>query len=223
MSFDHYVATEATWDGGNVKASVNGGAFTLVPESAYLFNAPGGELDPGAGPMGGEAAWTGTDGGQLDGSWGTTVIDLAKVATPGASVKFRFDMGRDGCNGVDGWYVDNVKVEVCKAGTPPTTPPTPGSVESETKAKVKPAKPRFKQDFKVIVKVTADGVTPTGRVKVRIDGKLVRTKRLDDGRIVLKVTKNLKVGKHRLVARYQGSDTVEASRDKLRFRVVRRS
>jgi hypothetical protein len=23
-------------------------------------------------------------------------------------------MGRDGCNGVDGWYVDDIAVQVCK-------------------------------------------------------------------------------------------------------------
>ena len=49
---------------------------------------------------------------------------FAKVAKAGDSVKFRFDMTRDGCNGVEGWYVDNVKVEVCTTGTTPTTPPT---------------------------------------------------------------------------------------------------
>ena len=53
------------------------------------------------------------------------------------------------------------------------------------------------------MKVAAEGTTPTGRVVVRIDGKKVGAKRLDDGRVVLKVTKNLKVGKHKLVARYQ--------------------
>ena len=66
-----------------------------------------------------------------------------------------------------------------------------------------------------------DGATATGRVVVRIDDKTVRTKRLDDGRMVFKVKKNLKVGKHELVAVYQGSDTVERSKDKLRFKVVR--
>ena len=79
-----------------------------------------------------------------------------------------------------------------------------GVTSSTTTAKVKPAKPRFKRDFKVVVKVAAEGTTPTGRVVVRIDGKKVGAKRLDDGRVVLKVTKNLKVGKHKLVATLQG-------------------
>ena len=32
----------------------------------------------------------------------------------GDKVRIRFDMGRDGCGGIDGWYVDNVRVQVCK-------------------------------------------------------------------------------------------------------------
>ena len=41
LTFHHYVATEAGFDGGNVKISIGGGAFTTVPKaSAYTFNAP---------------------------------------------------------------------------------------------------------------------------------------------------------------------------------------
>ena len=35
----------------------------------------------------------------------------------GDEVEFRFDIGRDGCGGNDGWYVDNIEVTTCtKAG-----------------------------------------------------------------------------------------------------------
>ena len=225
MSFDHYIATEATWDGGNVKVSVNGAPFTLVDEAAYVFNAPAGELDPRAGPMGGEPAWTGTDGGQMNGSWGTTVVDLAKVAKAGDEVKFRFDMGRDGCNGLDGWYVDNVKVQVCAAPATPTPTPTPTpapeTVDSKTDVKVKPAKPSFRENFKVVVKVTAEGTTPTGKVVIRIDGKRMGKGRLEDGRIVFRIKRDYAIGKHVVIAKYKGSDTVERSRERVRFRVVR--
>lgn len=109
--------------------------------------------------------------------------------------------------------------------TPTVTPiPTPipaPAVASDTAAKVRPRKPGFRDNFKVVVKVTATGATPTGRVVVRIEGKKVGAKRLADGRIVLKVKKDLAVGKHTLVARYRGSSTVERSRDRLTFRVVR--
>ena len=89
LSFDHYVATEVGWDGGNVKVSVDGGAFAVIPASAYVFNAPGGTLetvaDENTNPMAGEVAFTGTDGGEPTGSWGTSIVDLSAIegAAPG--------------------------------------------------------------------------------------------------------------------------------------------
>ena len=41
--------------------------------------------------------------------------------TGGDEVQFRFDIGRDGCGGNDGWYVDNVEVTVCKVKGPRAT------------------------------------------------------------------------------------------------------
>jgi hypothetical protein len=32
---------------------------------------------------------------------------------PGDTIRLRFDFGIDGCAGVDGWYVDDVKVRAC--------------------------------------------------------------------------------------------------------------
>ncbi|MBD3926050.1 M4 family metallopeptidase [Nocardioides cavernae] len=314
LSFEHSVATELDVDGGNVKVAVNGGDFEAIPAEAYTFNAPGTLLPASAGntnPLAGEDAFTGTDGGELTTAWGTSVVDMGALGVvAGDTVQFRLDIGRDGCGGVTGWWVDNIALTICKLATKVTavhvpepstfgeastarvtvardgsTGSTPtgevvitkadgtevGSAElvdgkasvplpadlpvgankltatysgsdslatstaaftatvvgkgvtaSTTTAKVKPAKPRFKRDFKVVVKVAAEGTTPTGRVVVRIDGKKIGAKRLDDGRVVLTVTKNLEVGKHKLVARYTGSDSVEDSSDKLTFKVVRR-
>jgi hypothetical protein len=65
--------------------------------------------------MGGQPAFTGTDGGTVFGSWGVSQVNLAKMGVgKGDTIRLRFDFGRDGCNGVDGWYVDNVKVLICK-------------------------------------------------------------------------------------------------------------
>src|SRR5690606_34968127 len=38
LSFKHYVATEAGWDGGNLKISVNNGPYEQVPDDAFMFN-----------------------------------------------------------------------------------------------------------------------------------------------------------------------------------------
>ena len=120
LSFQHYMASESGWDGGNVKISVNGAGLQGDPgggvplqraeRHAVLAWATG-----NTNPMAGELAFTGTDGGSPFGSWGKSIVNLNKVGVHrGDKVRLRFDMGRDGCNGSDGWYVDNVKVQVCK-------------------------------------------------------------------------------------------------------------
>jgi hypothetical protein len=119
LRFEHYFATDPGYDGGNVKVSVNGGPFALVPASAFVFNDyPGVLIDEAGGsmnPLGGEPAFTGTDGGGVTGSWAVSQIDLSAVGVrPRDRIRVRFDMGLDGCFGVDGWYVDDVEVQACK-------------------------------------------------------------------------------------------------------------
>lgn len=117
MAFNHYVATEARWDGGNIKYSLNGGAWTLVPKTSFTQNPYNINLDGTSqsdNPLKGQAAFSGTDGGSLMGSWGQSVIDLSKIGVvAGSNIKFRFEMGTDGCNGNDGWYLDEIYVYNC--------------------------------------------------------------------------------------------------------------
>lgn len=119
LSFDHYVATEANFDGGQLEVSINGGAFQLAPQTDYLHNAPNApfEAAPPVGlntnPNAGEQAWHGANVGTQTGSWGTTIVDLSNLANPGDQIKVRFTYSQDGCNGVDGWYVDNITLYYC--------------------------------------------------------------------------------------------------------------
>lgn len=119
LRFDHYVETELGYDGGNLLVSVDGGAFALVPDSAYRWNGPRSALEPAAplgqntNPKAGEMAWHGADEGLATGSWGTTVVDLSQIVAPGQSYQLRFDFGIDGCNGVTGWYVGPLTVATC--------------------------------------------------------------------------------------------------------------
>ena len=116
VAFDHWVATEMDWDGGNVKINVNGGGWTLVPFGAFDFNPYSSMLNTGDNPMGGEAAFDGTNEGEVTGSWGQSQIDLSGIASPGDNIQLRFEMGLDGCNGLIGWYVDEVQVFYCYQG-----------------------------------------------------------------------------------------------------------
>ena len=130
LRFDHLVATEATFDGGQIELSVNGGAFALVPQTNYVFNKPNSALDdpPPIGlntnPNAGEFAWNGADinapSGSPPGSWGTTVVDLTGLAAPGDTVKLRLTFSQDGCNGVEGWYVDDIRLYSCPSLAAPT-------------------------------------------------------------------------------------------------------
>jgi Zn-dependent metalloprotease len=128
LAFDHWLATENGWDGGNLKISVNGGEFQLVSAEAFLFNPYNssviasvtidGQPIDNTNPLAGETAYTGTDEANVGGgSWGQSQIDLDFFAQPGDSVRLRWDFGIDGCTGFEGWYVDNVRV-IAEGKTP---------------------------------------------------------------------------------------------------------
>lgn len=125
MAFDHWIATESGWDGGNVKISVNGGDWTVVAPEDFVYNPYNVHTLTGwnflvpdffgnTNPMAGEYAWSGTDEGSLSGSWGRSIINLAPYAGPKDKIRLRFDIGNDGCGGAIGWYVDDVSVYQCR-------------------------------------------------------------------------------------------------------------
>lgn len=117
MAFDHWVATESGYDGGNVKISVNGGAWQLVSAANFVYNAYNTTLITAAGgnsnPLAGQPAFSGADGGSVSGSWGRSIINLAPYAVPGDTIKLRFELGQDCGSGAFGWYVDDVQVYRC--------------------------------------------------------------------------------------------------------------
>ena len=124
ISFWHYVASEPSYDGGNVKISVNGGEWQIVDGRYYTFNPYNTSLataDQGnTNPMASEEAFTGTDEGVLTGSWGQSQVDVNRYAKPGDTIQIRFDFGSDGCGGgLYGWYVDDVEAYYCDGQTDP--------------------------------------------------------------------------------------------------------
>lgn len=131
VAIDQWLATEALQDGGNLKLSVNGGPFDLVPKSAFevgpyndilalLVVTPDLEIVESDNPLRGEDAFTGTDGGVVSGSWGASHISLYGLAGSGDTIRLRFEFGIDGCNGLTGWYVDEVEVYSCADELPPS-------------------------------------------------------------------------------------------------------
>ncbi|MDP3857230.1 MAG: M4 family metallopeptidase [Stagnimonas sp.] len=137
LSFTHYMQSEAAYDGGNLKFSVNGSEFAIVPGAAFTYNGHSGAFGDGplvpgvpdpvglggnnTSPLAGEAAWTGADQGEATGSWGTTVVDISKLTgapKKGDKVKFRWEFGQDGCGGNLGWFIDDAQVYYCSTTAP---------------------------------------------------------------------------------------------------------
>ncbi len=118
VTFEHYVATEAGWDGGQLRVSVNGAPSVLIPQANYIYNAPNLVLNSATAgntnPQANQRAWSGGDGGSVGGSWGRTIVNLAGLVPAGSTIQLIWDIGTDGCGGVDGWYVDDVHVYDCE-------------------------------------------------------------------------------------------------------------
>ncbi len=117
ISFDHWIATEIGWDGGNVKVSVNNGPWQTVQSAAFIYNPYNLVLNPAPGntnPLAGQPAFSGTDQGSVSGSWGRSIINLTGYAGPNDKIRVRLDIGNDGCTGIFGWYIDDFQVYTCK-------------------------------------------------------------------------------------------------------------
>ena len=112
LAFTHYVETEPRYDGGRVLLRVNGGAWSPIPPAAMYYNPVNHSLHFAAqgntNPLAGQVAFTG-----VGGQWGTTLVDLGALAAPGDAVQVRFELGKDGCFGYRGWYVDDVVIYGC--------------------------------------------------------------------------------------------------------------
>ncbi len=113
LAFTHYMQSEPAYDGGNVSISINGGGWEVIPYGAFEFNPYNSVIRlavamGNTNPLAGEEAWTG-----VGGRWGTSVVDLSRLAGAGDTIEVRFDFGKDGCTGSGGWYVDDFVVYTC--------------------------------------------------------------------------------------------------------------
>jgi Zn-dependent metalloprotease len=115
LALTHYVQSETGWDGGNIKYSLNGGAWQVVPADAFYYNTynyqPLNTPQQGnTNPLGGQPGFSGAGG-----VWGRSLVNLSSLGVAGQSLRLRFDFGKDGCTGYGGWYLDSVEVYDCAA------------------------------------------------------------------------------------------------------------
>jgi Zn-dependent metalloprotease len=132
LTYVHWIASEMGWDGGNLKISVNGGPWQVVASEDYTFNPYNTTLQAApanTNPLAGEPGFSGTDGGEISGSWYESRVDLSAYAGPNDVVQLRFDFGMDGCTGLVGWYVDDVHVYSCSQPIISVEPPDVSSTQ----------------------------------------------------------------------------------------------
>jgi len=123
LAFQHWMSSEAGFDGGNLRISVNGGKWRAIAASDFTFNPYNATLSTAAqgntDPLAGQPAFSGSDGGTVLGSWGWSYVDIRKylpstAGTKSYTLQFRWDFGNDGCGGLFGWYLDDVTVYACR-------------------------------------------------------------------------------------------------------------
>jgi hypothetical protein len=110
LKFTHVLAVERAYDGGNVKIQVDGGEWMLISPTAFAYNPYNSTFHTGdsTNPLASEHGWSGAGGG-----WGTSLIDLGGFVSGGETIRLSFEFGKDYCNGIDGWYVDDVELYTC--------------------------------------------------------------------------------------------------------------
>lgn len=124
LSFDHRHSLEGgRWDGGQVRLSVNGGAYATVPGSAFLQNGYNGTVLPNsASVLAGQSAFVETSAGYASGFL-TSVAELGSY-NPGDSISVQFIVGNDtntrGPN-LPNWEIGSFTLSGPAAGVPEVT------------------------------------------------------------------------------------------------------
>ena len=130
LSFTHYMASEADWDGGRVQVRVNGGAWQTVGAASFFYNRYNDRLlttsQGNNNPIAGQAAFTGAGG-----RWGTSLAYLGAFLNNANTLQIRFDFGKDLCVGVNGWYVDDVRLFDCLSARDCNNNALPDEFETE--------------------------------------------------------------------------------------------
>jgi hypothetical protein len=102
------------YDGAQLELSVDGGAFSQVPDALLVTDPYTGVVSTSFGnPAGGQLAWCNVQPYTL------SLVDISAYA--GHTVQFRFRMATDTSVGAPGWYVDDVTVQGCQASAPDDT------------------------------------------------------------------------------------------------------
>ena len=102
----------ACWDGAILEISTDSGSsWQQIDDAALLSQGYTGTVNnfaQGPNPLLGLEAWCGDPA-----PWQQNVVNLSGFA--GEEIQLRFRLGSDGTVGREGWYIDDVRVESCRA------------------------------------------------------------------------------------------------------------
>ncbi len=107
LTFRNNYNLEATYDGGVLEISINGGPFVDIITAGGSFVTGGYTSTISTGfsnPIGGRMAWSGNSGGYI-----TTTVRLPAAAA-GGMVVLRWRMGSDNSVAATGWRVDTISI-----------------------------------------------------------------------------------------------------------------
>jgi hypothetical protein len=120
LSFQHSRDIEANtgvttcYDGGILELSVDGGAFTQIPDTLLITDPYDAAVSTQySSPIGGLNAWCGQQ------AYTNSIVDVSAYA--GHNVQFRFRLASDSSVGKPGWYIDDVSVKGCSVDAPDDT------------------------------------------------------------------------------------------------------
>ncbi|CAG5069991.1 hypothetical protein DYBT9623_02731 [Dyadobacter sp. CECT 9623] len=109
LAFDHYVSLEPGWDGGIVSYKIGAGAWQTIPKSAFIDNGYNMSLW-----ITGQEVFSYGNEGSVTSDWGQSRINLSTLGlTAGQSIQLQWEVHTDGCDGWDGWFVDDIRVYSC--------------------------------------------------------------------------------------------------------------
>ena len=129
LRFLHDFFTEGGYDGGTVEVNING-SWVKIENSDFTLNGYNGQMNPDSTAPNwtvlSRRVFTGyrTPGQFPKLTYAESRADLTSYVAQDADriVQFRFRFGTDFCNGTDiGWYLDDVEVYECTAGTAAAT------------------------------------------------------------------------------------------------------
>ncbi len=108
LRFRHLVRSESTYDGGVLEVSTDGSTWSDAGNAIVSGGYTGPISTSYSSPIGGRQAWSGTIG--TSAAFASVAVDLS--AWEGQTVQLRWRFATDSSVSAEGWYVDDVTVDV---------------------------------------------------------------------------------------------------------------